>query len=56
MPDPQPFRPGDTVLLAGYYRAHDVSGWPIDQVVAMRQGEKLPPLPEGFTWVRMETW
>ena len=56
MPDPQPLRPGDTVPLAGYYRAHNVFGSPIEQVVAMREGEKLPPLPVGFTWVRIEAW
>ena len=55
-PDPQPLRPGDTAPLAGYYRAHNALGSPIEQVVAIRQGEQLPPLPPGFTWVRIEKW
>ena len=40
----------------GTDRAHDAFGSPIGQVVAMREGEKLPPLPFGFTWFRMEKW
>jgi hypothetical protein len=56
MPDQQPLHPGETAPLAGYYRAHDAFGSPIGQVVAMREGEKLPPLPFGFTWFRMEKW
>jgi len=58
-PDPPHLRPGETAPLAGYYRAHNVLGSPVEQVVAMREGEKLPPLPPlspGFTWVRMEKW
>jgi hypothetical protein len=56
MPDPQPLHPGETAPLAGYYQAHDAFGSPIEQVVAMREGEKLPPLPFGFTWFLMEKW
>jgi hypothetical protein len=56
MPNLQPLRPGDAAPLAGYYRAHNVVGSPIEQVVAMRKGEKLPPLPAGFTWVWIEAW
>jgi hypothetical protein len=56
MPDPEPLRPEETVSLTGYYQAHDELGSPIEQVVAVREGEKLPPLPVGFTWVRIEAW
>jgi hypothetical protein len=56
MPGLQPLRPGDIAPVAGYYRAHDAAGSPIAQTVAMRQGEKLPPLPVGFTWALVETW
>jgi hypothetical protein len=56
MPDLQPLRPGDPAPLAGYYRAHDTLGSAIPQMVVMGQGEKLPPLPRGFTWVRIEAW
>jgi hypothetical protein len=56
MPDPQPLDPGQPAPVAGYYRAHNVLRAPIEQVVPMREGEPLPPLPEGFTWVLMEKW
>ena len=56
MPDPQHLRHGELAPLAGYYRAHDAAGEPIEQVVAMRQSEQLPPLPQGFTWVLIERW
>jgi hypothetical protein len=56
MPDPQHLDPGQLTPFAGYYRAHDVFGSPIEQVVPMREGEALPPLPKGFTWVLMEKW
>ena len=56
MPDPQHLDPGKPAPAAGYYRAHDVLGTPIAQVVPMRDGEPLPPLPEGFTWVLMDKW
>jgi hypothetical protein len=56
MPNLQHLRPGDAAPLAGYYRAHDAAGSPIEQVVAMRQDEKLPPQPLGFTWALVETW
>jgi hypothetical protein len=56
MPDQQPLRPGETAPLAGYYRVHNALGSPIEQVVAMREGELLPPLPTGFTWVLMDNW
>jgi hypothetical protein len=53
---PTPLRPGETAPAAGYYRAHDAAGSPIEQVVAMREGEQLPPLPAGFTWAKMMAW
>ncbi len=56
MPDPQHLDPGQPAPVAGYYRAHSASGTPIEQVVPMREGELLPPLPTGFTWVLMEKW
>jgi hypothetical protein len=56
MPDPQHLRRGEPAPLAGYYRAHDATGSPTEQVVAMRQSEQLPPLPQGFTWVLIERW
>jgi len=56
MPDPQHLDPGHPVPAAGYYLAHDMFGESIAQVVPMREGEPLPPLPKGFTWVLMEKW
>jgi hypothetical protein len=56
MPDPQHLDPGQLAPFAGYYRAHDAHRSPIAQVVPMREGEALPPLPKGFTWVLMEKW
>jgi hypothetical protein len=56
MPDPQHLRPGEAAPLAGYYRAHNALGSPIEQVVAVREGELLPPLPQDFTWVLIERW
>ena len=56
MPEQQPLRPGETAPLAGYYRVHNALGSPIEQVVAVREGELLPPLPTGFTWVLMDKW
>ncbi len=49
MPDPQHLDPEQPAPVAGYYRAHDTFGAPIEQVVPMREGEPLPPLPRGFT-------
>jgi hypothetical protein len=56
MPDPQHLRPGEPAPGAGYYQAHNVLASPIEQVVAMQQGDHLPPLPTGFTWVLIEVW
>jgi hypothetical protein len=56
MPDPRRLDPGQPAPSAGYYRAHDVSGAPIEQAVPMREGEPLPPLPKGFTWALMDRW
>ena len=56
MPDPQPLSPGQPAPVAGYYRAHNAVGRPIEQVVPMREGELLPLLPKGFTWVLMDKW
>jgi len=56
MPDPQPVSPGQPAPVAGYYRAQNAFGAPIEQVVPMREGEPLPPLPKGFTWVLMDKW
>ena len=57
MPDGQPLNPGQPAPVAGYYRAHDAHGSPIAQVVPMREGEPLPSLPKGCTWVLlMEKW
>jgi hypothetical protein len=56
MPDPQHLDPGQLALFAGYYRAHNALGTPTEQVVPMREGEPLPPLPKGFTWALMENW
>jgi len=56
MPDPQHLDPGQPAPVAGHYRAHDARRSAIAQVVRMREGELLPPLPTGFTWVLMEKW
>jgi hypothetical protein len=56
MPDLQQIDPGQPAPVAGYYRAHNVLGVPGEQVVPMREGEPLPPLPKGFTWVLMDKW
>ena len=56
MPDLQHLDPGQPAPAAGYCRAHNVLGAPIEQVVSMREGELLPPLPKGFTWVLMDQW
>jgi hypothetical protein len=56
MPDPQHLEPGQAAPVAGYYRAHNSLGAPIQQVVPMREGELLPPLRKGFTWVLMDKW
>ena len=56
MPGPQHLDPGQPTPVAGYYRAHNVLGAPVEEVVPMREGEPLPPLPKGFTWVLMEKW
>jgi len=56
MPDPQHLDPGQPAPVAGYYRAHDASGTRIERVVSMREGELLPPLRKGFTWVLMDKW
>jgi hypothetical protein len=31
-------------------------GPPIEHVVAMQEGERLPPLPLGFLWLLMQQW
>jgi hypothetical protein len=56
MPDPEHLDAGQPAPVAGYYRAHDVHRSPIAQVVRMREGELLPPLPKGLTWVLMHEW
>ena len=56
MPDPQHLDPGKPAPVVGYYRAQNALGSPIEQVVAMREGELLPPLPTGFIWVLMDKW
>jgi hypothetical protein len=56
MSDSQYLKPGDPAPLAGYYQAHDAHRSPVAQIVAMRKGDQLPPLPPGFMWVRMEKW
>jgi hypothetical protein len=56
MPDPQYLDPGQPAPHAGHYRAHDAHRSPIAQVVRMREGEPLPPLPKSFTWVLMDKW
>jgi hypothetical protein len=48
--------PQETAALAGYYRANDMLGPPIEQVVAMQEGERLPPLPLGFMSFLMQKW
>jgi hypothetical protein len=56
MPDPKHLDPGQPAPFAGHYQAHDARRSPIAQVVRMRLGELLPPLPRGFTWVLMDKW
>jgi hypothetical protein len=54
MPDSHSLSPGQPAPVAGYYCARNMFGAPIEQVVPMREGEPLPPLPKGFTWVLMD--
>jgi hypothetical protein len=56
MQDPQHLDPGQPAPVTGYYRAQDAHRSPIAQVVPMREGEPLPPLTKGFTWVLMKKW
>jgi len=56
MADPQHLEPGQPTPVAGYYRAHNMFRSPVEQVVPRREGEPLPLLPKGFTWVLMDKW
>jgi hypothetical protein len=53
MQNKQYLDPGKPAPVAGFYRAHNVLGVPVDEPVPIREGEPLPPLPPGFTWVLM---
>lgn len=56
MPSLRHLDPEQPAPVPGYYRAHDVLGAPIEQVVPMREGVALPSLPKGFTWVLIDKW
>jgi hypothetical protein len=43
MPDPQHLDPGQPAPVAGYYRAHNLSGAPIERVVPMRGARCFRP-------------
>jgi hypothetical protein len=47
---PLALQPGDPAPQDGAYQDHNVFGTPNGQKVTLLAGERLPPLPIGFTW------
>ena len=54
MSDDQEHRPGDCTPVTGRYEELNVFGTPTGKIEHVREGERLPHAPQGFSWRQME--
>jgi hypothetical protein len=53
MVERQEHQPGAHAPVAGHYEELDVFGSPTGRVEHVREGDRLPHAPRGFTWRRV---